>query len=201
MTSHAAQGATVLAYYVLFVAVIFVWPTWRIWRRERVNAFALPTGDTFEGMIGIWFKGILVAVGAVLVALALGLPASAMGGLGWLDIGAAKAVGWTLLVGSLAWMATAQAQMGRSWRIGIDHQGSPPLVDRGLFARSRNPIFLGLRLNLVGLVLIFPNAATLALAVVGEALMQVQVRLEEEHLSKALGQPYARYRSCVPRWL
>ena len=201
MTPDAARGAAVLAYYAFLLAVIFVWPTWRLWRRERVNAFVLPTGDTPEGVIGIWFKGIILAVGAVLAAATLGVPGSALGGLGWLDNVPAKVAGWMLLVGSLAWMAVAQAQMGRSWRIGIDHQGSPPLVGQGLFALSRNPIFLGLRLNLLGFVLVVPNAATVALAVAGEALMQVQVRLEEEHLSGTLGEPYARYRSRVPRWL
>ena len=58
-----------------------------------------------------------------------------------------------------------------------------------------------MRLNLAGLFLVLPNAATLALFLLAEALIQVQVRLEEAHLSTAIGETYAEYRRAVPRWI
>ena len=66
---------------------------------------------------------------------------------------------------------------------------------------SRNPIFLAMRVNLLGLVLVFPAATTLAILVAGEILMQVQVRLEEEHLRGAHGLTYDDYARRVRRWL
>jgi protein-S-isoprenylcysteine O-methyltransferase Ste14 len=75
------------------------------------------------------------------------------------------------------------------------------LVQHGLFARSRNPIFLSMRMALLGLVLVAPSAATLVLLVAGELLMQVQVRLEEQHLTGLHGERYAAYCHRVRRWL
>jgi protein-S-isoprenylcysteine O-methyltransferase Ste14 len=95
----------------------------------------------------------------------------------------------------------AQANMGRAWRIGIDHANTPKLAREGLFHWSRNPIFFGLRLNLFGLFLVLPNAATLSIWLVGEALMQIQVRLEEAHLTKTFGRTYTDYKARVRRWI
>ena len=58
-----------------------------------------------------------------------------------------------------------------------------------------------MRLSLLGLFLVFPAAATLVLLVAGEILMQVQVRLEEQHLTALHGEVYRVYRSRVRRWL
>jgi protein-S-isoprenylcysteine O-methyltransferase Ste14 len=70
-----------------------------------------------------------------------------------------------------------------------------------LFRRSRNPIFLGLRLNLLGLFLILPNAVTFAILLVGDILLQIQVRLEEEYLSRLHGERSLIYHQQTPRWL
>jgi protein-S-isoprenylcysteine O-methyltransferase Ste14 len=75
------------------------------------------------------------------------------------------------------------------------------LVQTGLFRVSRNPIFLATRLALLGFFLVAPNAATLAILAAGEVAIQVQVRLEEQHLSNMHGAAYADYRSKVARWL
>lgn len=75
------------------------------------------------------------------------------------------------------------------------------LVRTGVFGRSRNPIFLGMRINLAGLFLVLPNAFTFAGLLLGEALIQVQVRLEETHLSSVFGGEYEAYRRAVRRWL
>lgn len=190
-----------LTYYTLLLASAFVWPTWRLWRRERINALVLPRDDTAEGVIGIWFKGLIASVAAVLALIALGMSPQRLGELAWLNSVPADGVGWALLMVSLLIITIAQANMGRAWRIGIDHTSTPILAREGLFRWSRNPIFLGLRLNLLGLFLILPNAATLVIWLVGEALMQVQVRLEEEHLARTFRDIYADYKRTVRRWV
>jgi protein-S-isoprenylcysteine O-methyltransferase Ste14 len=190
-----------LIYYALILALAFVWPTLRLWRRERINALALPRDDTAEGVIGIWFKGLIAAVAAVLAMIALGVSPQRLGELAWLNSASADGIGWILLLVSLLVITIAQANMGRAWRIGIDDTNTPMLARAGLFRWSRNPIFLGLRLNLLGLFLILPNAATLVIWLVSEALMQVQVRLEEEHLARTFGDTYADYQGAVRRWV
>ncbi|MFC3713125.1 methyltransferase family protein [Sphingoaurantiacus capsulatus] len=196
-----SPAAALLLFFLFYFTAAFVWPTLRLWRRDRVNALVLARDDSAHGVLASWFRGLIAVMMLLLIARAAGLPASALGAIDWLALPALRFVGWGLLLASLAWIVAAQAQMGASWRIGIEPGTQPPLVRRGLFGRSRNPIFLGMRLNLAGLFLADPNAATLAALLLGEALIQVQVRLEEVHLAGVFGADYDAYRREVPRWI
>jgi protein-S-isoprenylcysteine O-methyltransferase Ste14 len=187
-------------YYLLFFAAAFAWPTWRVWKRHGVNPLVLPRDDSAYGLIGAWFNVLLLGLFAMLGGLAFGVPQRLLAPLDWLSLRPVEIGGWAVLTISTVWIVAAQLQMGRSWRIGIDTREQPPLVKAGLFRLSRNPIFLGMRANLLGLFMVLPNAVTLAALLIGEVLMQVQVRLEEQHLSAALGDAYKTYALRVPRW-
>jgi protein-S-isoprenylcysteine O-methyltransferase Ste14 len=189
-----------LGYYLAFFAIAFVWPTWRLWRAERINALVLPFHDSAYGVVSKGFRLLILGLFAMLIA-ALWLPVELFGPLPWLDHTAARIAGAGLLVASLVLIVVAQAQMGRSWRIGIDTGRRTAIVQTGVFARTRNPIFLSMRINLFGLLLVWPNAATLAAFLLGEVLMQEQVRLEEDHLGRMLGADYEDYRRQTPRWV
>ena len=195
------MAAALLLYFLLFFAAAFFWPTWRLWRTQRVNALVLPYDDTAHGLVGRWFRLTLVAMFVMLAALAVGLPEEKIGRLDWLQAAPLRALGWAVLAASFIWIVVAQAQMGQSWRIGVDTQTRPPLVSSGLFSLSRNPIFLGMRLSLAGLFFVIPNAGTLCILLLGEVLIQIQVRLEEAHLSSAFGEDYVMYQKSVRRWL
>jgi protein-S-isoprenylcysteine O-methyltransferase Ste14 len=190
-----------LPYFILFLAVAFVWPTWRLWRREGINGLVLARDDSAHGVVSRWFKGLIVAIIALLVSLALGVSPSLFAPVSWLQLEGISLAGWVLLIISLVLIVIAQADMAQSWRIGFDASAQPQLVSNGLFAQSRNPIFLGMRINMLGLFLVLPNAVTLAIVLLGEALIAVQVRLEEEYLGAALGSDYAAYCNTVPRWM
>jgi protein-S-isoprenylcysteine O-methyltransferase Ste14 len=112
-----------------------------------------------------------------------------------------KYIGLTLLFISLVWTIIGQGHMKNSWRIGIDTETKTELVTTGLFAFSRNPIFFGMILTLLGLFLTTPNALTVLFLVLGYVLIQIQIRLEEEFLTKEHGQPYMEYRQKVRRLL
>lgn len=189
-----------LGFYLAFFAIAFVWPTWRLWRAERINALVLPFDDTAYGEVSKGFRLLILGLFAVLIA-AVWLPMDLFGPLLWLDHAPVRIVGAGLLLASLALIVVAQAQMAGSWRIGIDTGRRTALVHTGVFSRSRNPIFLSMRINLFGLLLIWPNAATFAAFLLGEVLMQVQVRLEEDHLGRMLGAEYEDYRVRTPRWV
>lgn len=195
------MAVLLLAYFSLFFALAFVLPTYRVWRRDGVNALVLPSDDTAHGLVGQLFKATILGTLLLLIALSLGLPEAAAGPLSWLEVGALRIIGWLVLGLSLAWIIAAQAQMGSSWRIGIDVHHSTELVTSGIFGVSRNPIFLGMRAGLLGLFLVLPNALTLTVLVLGEALMQVQVRLEEQHLQLVHGDAYQAYLRVVRRWI
>jgi protein-S-isoprenylcysteine O-methyltransferase Ste14 len=189
-----------LAYYTVFVGVLFVARSIIVRKRTGVNPLVLPK----EGEVALYVSRGLQAVcaGGAGVVLAIGLaPFDVLGALPALRSQAVFIVGCALLGASLVLIAVAQAQMGASWRIGIDREHPTALVERGLFAMSRNPIFLALRANLLGLVLVYPAAATLALLVAAEIFIQLQVRLEEGYLSTLHGERYEAYRRRVRRWL
>jgi protein-S-isoprenylcysteine O-methyltransferase Ste14 len=196
-----STAMALLAYFALFFLAAFFWPIWRLWRRDRTNAIVLPRDDSAQGVVGRWFRLTLLAIPAFVVPVAVGVPLDAVGRLPWLEIDILRTAGWAALAASLAWVVVAQAQMGESWRIGIDAAAQPPLVRNGLFALGRNPIFLGMRLALLGLFLTLPTGATLAILLLGEVLMQVQVRLEEAHLGEASGEECEAYRRGTRRWL
>ncbi|MBP9035557.1 MAG: hypothetical protein KBG29_16810 [Pseudomonadales bacterium] len=189
-------------YFLVFFALAFVWRSLRVWRSTGINPLVLPGGDDAHAYVGRAFKVVMVGCGAVAAAPVLCADAPRWLG-AWPALASVllAACGWLLLVAALAWLLVAQAQMGASWRIGIDSARPTALVQHGLFARSRNPVFLAMRVALLGFFLVLPSAASAAVLVAGEILMQVQVRLEEEHLAALHGAAYADYCARVRRWL
>lgn len=191
-----------LIYYVVVFLVAFVWRSLLVYRRSGVNPLVLPSSADAYGYVARAFKVTIAGIAFVVIALAI-VPASQSYFGRWAALSAPVVAytGWVLLVISLVWLLIAQAQMGASWRIGIDDKRHTELVQRGLFTVSRNPIFLAMRVNLAGLFLVFPSAVTSALLMAGEILMQVQVRLEEQHLANLHGPMYEAYRAKVGRWI
>jgi protein-S-isoprenylcysteine O-methyltransferase Ste14 len=102
---------------------------------------------------------------------------------------------------SLVWTVIAQNDMRNSWRIGIDTDTKTELITTGLFKISRNPIFFGMILTLIGLFLATPNAFTALFFILGYVLIQIQIRLEEEFLSTQHGEPYQKYKQRVRRFI
>jgi protein-S-isoprenylcysteine O-methyltransferase Ste14 len=108
--------------------------------------------------------------------------------------------GWVLVAGGLAVVVTAQAQMGRSWRIGIDERPTA-LVTSGLYALVRNPIYSAMSLSLAGAAAIAPGVCTAFLFSSVTLVMALQTRLEERHLLTLHGANYARYAARVGRFV
>jgi protein-S-isoprenylcysteine O-methyltransferase Ste14 len=202
LPEEALARFSLLAYFLIYAALAFGWRSVVVYRSTGVNPFAFPSGDDAYGYVGRAFKAAIAVYATVVLLLAFNDSASGLLGafaVPWPRT--ASTAGWVLLAASLVWLLVAQVQMGASWRVGIDSKRRTELVQHGLFSVSRNPIFLAMRLNLLGLFLVFPAASTLVLLVAGEILMQVQVRLEEQHLATLHGESYRAYRSRVQRWL
>lgn len=201
MTPAFERWALISAFVFYFLAV-FVWPTFRVWRRTGQNPVVLARGDDVFGFVSRWFKYLLVLLLVYLVLQATAPTVERWAGqFEWLNLRSVKTFGWIALAVSAIWLIVAQVHMGQSWRIGIDTEQRTGLVTSGLFSYSRNPIFLAMRVNLAALFLLRPNALTLTFLVAGELLIQMQVRLEEAHLQSQHGARYAEYRGRVRRWL
>lgn len=90
---------------------------------------------------------------------------------------------------------------GRSFRVGIDADAPDKLVTTGIFAVSRNPIYVGFFAVLVGQFLVFPNWIPLAYLAAGTWLFHRQVLREESFLREHYGREYADYCRDVRRYL
>lgn len=195
-------GYVLIIYLILYFGAAFVVPTYRVWKRTGVNPVTFRGADTAHDYIGKLFKILLAALAAVIFIYAFApsiyhylLP------IVWLENQIIQFIGIALLLVSLGWTILAQVQMGNSWRIGIDEEKETALVQTGLFRVSRNPIFLGMIATLTGVFLTIPNALTLLIFTLGFALIQIQVGLEEEFLTRTRGAEYADYAGKVRRWL
>jgi protein-S-isoprenylcysteine O-methyltransferase Ste14 len=82
--------------------------------------------------------------------------------------------------------------------------GRPPtsvVVERP-YQYVRNPLYLSLFADTIGLFLIFSSTGltiTLLLQVVGVHF--IVVLREEKHLTERFGESYLRYENSVPRWI
>lgn len=191
-----------LLYFSAFFLTAFVWRSYLVWKRTGINPYRLGSTDGAHDFIGRLFRLTLIVVVVIVVTYAVSDNAyQFLTPIPWLGHPLLIAIGTPLLVLALVWMLIAQAQMGNAWRIGIDAGAKTELVQTGLFSVSRNPIFLSLLVMLLGLFLVLPNAASLAVSVLGAALIHIQVRLEEEHLAQLHGEAYRAYCRRVRRWL
>lgn len=189
-------------YLVAFFGVAFVWRSVAVWKQTGVNPYVLGKTDNAHDFIGVVFRLTFALIVAVIIVFAFFAPLYQYAApLVWVEHETIKSIGLVLLVASLVWTAIAQIQMGASWRIGIDRKNRTELIQNGLFRVSRNPIFFGMRVALLGFFLTLPNAVTLLALVLGDVLMQIQVRLEEEFLRSSHGAKYEQYCRGVRRWI
>ena len=84
----------------------------------------------------------------------------------------------------------------------LPHRAATALVTSGPFALSRNPIYLGNTLMVLGAALVFGMAWLLPMAMAAAATVQVlAIRREEAHLASLFGPAWQDYARLVPRWL
>ena len=102
--------------------------------------------------------------------------------------------GLTLLLWSLV-------SFGQSFRVGIDTEHPDKLITAGVFAFSRNPIYVAFAFILLGQFLIFPNWILLLYLGAGVWLFHRQVLREEDYLKKHYGREYLEYCNRVRRYL
>lgn len=189
-------------YFLVFLLVAVGWRTLRVWQLTGVNALFRYRTDGVHGLASSIFRLVFVGIAGVLLAHALFEPARTyLVPIDWLAHDATRLIGWSLLTIALVIVVIAQVQMGAAWRIGIDEEQTSELVTHGIFRYSRNPIFLAIRVCFLGLFLVLPTAATLVLWILGDVMMQIQVRLEESYLSETFGNKYMAYAQATRRWI
>ena len=187
-------------YFIIYFGIAFVAKSIIVANRIGKNPLVLPNNDTAYGLIGFYFKltMILMFVYVLLFAFIPTLYDNFLP-IQQLDTLIITYVGLGLLSLALIWTILAQAHIKNSWRIGIDTETKTELITTGLFQISRNPIFFGMIISLVGLFLTTPNALTALFLILGYVLIQIQIRLEEDFLTEQHGQIYLTYKQKVRR--
>jgi protein-S-isoprenylcysteine O-methyltransferase Ste14 len=110
-------------------------------------------------------------------------------------------LGVVLCLAGLCMIAWSLVSFGRSFRVGIDADHPDALVTSGVFAVSRNPIYVAFALILLGQFLIFSNWILLVYLGAGIALFHRQVLREETYLKEHYGAEYTEYCKRVRRYL
>ena len=121
--------------------------------------------------------------------------------LGWVVLAAGILVYLLCLARFLAAGGTPAIFFTRPLRALIGEEPAS-VIRNGLYARSRNPMYLGVLLAVAGQALLFasrPIATYAALLALGFHL--IVVLIEEPHLRTKGGETYEEYVRTVPRWL
>lgn len=172
-------------------------------RQSGHSPVVLTYGDDAEGFAGRLFRVIVAALVVHLLAIAV-FPAAvdtSVGRIPALDTPLLAAIGLALMAFGGGLTMLSQWMMRDSWKIGIPQAQDAPLVTSGLYAISRNSIYLGMVTALIGTVLAIPNVVSVALALSAWISISYQIRMEETHLARAFGEAYVAYCKRVRRWI
>ncbi|MBK8828172.1 MAG: isoprenylcysteine carboxylmethyltransferase family protein [Saprospiraceae bacterium] len=187
-------------YLIMYMLVAFVIPTYRTYKQTGINPITFGKNDNAHDYIGFIMKVLIVLLFVAVLTYSMSEKMySYLVPISYLQTQTLTITGFALIHIALVWISIAQFQMSNSWRIGIDEKNKTKLVTYGVFSISRNPIFLGMILSVVGLFFIVPNALTFFLTITTYIIIQIQIRLEEDFLQKQHDQDYVNYKLKTKR--
>lgn len=117
-----------------------------------------------------------------------------------IDTMPARLIGVALVLIAFVIFIWALVSFGDSWRVGIDEKTKGDLVTTGIFAVSRNPIFIFIDIYFIGTFLINGSLIFLVFAAVVVIGLHYQIIQEEMFLAKAYGQAYQDYCARTERY-
>lgn len=117
-------------------------------------------------------------------------------------IAGTRPLGTFLLIGGLSLMLMAVWEMRQHRTTPIPHMEPDALVSSGVFAISRNPIYLGDALILGGVILRADSPMLLVLIPIFVLIIQKRfIRAEESRLRRAFGAAFDAYCEKTRRWV
>ena len=141
----------------------------------------------------VWLLGALVIAWMQAQYFPMGLSFGPV----WADL-----LGGLLVGGGIILMALAVHEMRRQKTTIVPHRDADRLVQSGIFSRTRNPIYVGDAMVLMGLILYWD--AVLALPLVPIFVWTLEKRFvipEENRLRIKFRADFARYCQKVRRWV
>ena len=123
-----------------------------------------------------------------------GIPLRAPPALEWL--------GFALVVVGFILAGTAFLQFRKARTTVLPHGSVSAIVSSGIFGLTRNPIYLGFLLMIIGFPLNFNIWWGLVLAPIFiHSANRLVIEHEEAYLEKKFGDEYTRYKRSVRRWI
>lgn len=189
------------AYFVVYFALAFVYTSWRVYKKSGHKPIVFKNSDSAHDLIGRYFKVTLLLLFVFVCANAFTPELLVNSGhftllhKSWIAYSGAA-----LMLLALFITLIAQYQMANAWRIGIDTENPTPLVQKGLFAYSRNPIFTAMLAAVWGMFMVAPQLISLALFLFSYVLIQLQIRLEEAWLEQQHGEAFSQYKRKTARF-
>lgn len=119
----------------------------------------------------------------------------------FLPLAVSLAVGIPLLVVGVGLWGWAIVSMLRGSENPAPHRSTAHLVTGGAFRVSRNPIYAGGTIGLLGLAVLLDTATGIAVVVLLGLLAHSIAVAEERYLEQKFGDGYRKYRSRVRRWI
>ncbi|NDJ57804.1 isoprenylcysteine carboxylmethyltransferase family protein [Enterobacteriaceae bacterium 4M9] len=112
--------------------------------------------------------------------------------------------GWVVITFALLLIIAAVLQMllQRTTVDPLHLDKTQTLITSGLFRLSRNPIYLGFALLLLGVALVLKSLiAGVLVALFMLTMTWLHIRIEEQYLSQKFGSTWAQYTRRTRRWL
>ena len=166
-------------------------------RRRGIRAMVFGETDKKDFIL----VAVLLAVVYSAIARPLGLP---MWGLLLKPFWGSGVLGWAgvaLCLLALVGFVLTLVGFGDSFRVGIDENTDSKLITGGMFAVSRNPIYVSILFMLAGQFLVHRNIVITASAIFFAAMIHRQILREEEFLKNHYGREYEDYCEKVRRYL
>lgn len=172
--------------------------------RRHINPIVLRLHK--RGLLGIAEIALFIAVNVwVLAVLLYALPLEPRP-MAWLfacrliDLPLARIAGALLIVVAFCVRVQAMMALGDSWRLGLDDKLPGDLVTTGIYAVSRNPIYIFFDLWFIGTFLINGSLVFLIFALFTIVNLHYQIVHEEEFLAEVHGADYEAYCARTARY-
>lgn len=194
-------GFASLGVVLLYIVLFFVASHWAARAAGRpVWLFGRATGEDRWNALGFRLAFGLAVFGPLLQTV---FPRLHQHDPLWLELGGPLwgSLGHFVTIAGAMLAFAAQVSMGASWRVGVAEDAVGQLVTGGPFEISRNPVFAGQLLLLLGVALAIPSVPSLMAVVLFWLSARSQIRTEERILENQFGPQYQSYQARVPRWM
>ena len=188
MSIHWTQAA-VAAFFVLYIGAFVA-----VLVAVKRSAGANPRGHARGHLAAALLNGLATLLLLVTV-IAYPLRAQSVDWFGrivFLDHLPARWGGVVCLIGAAICLIWGEVSLGRSFRVALP-ESVQPLVTRGIYRFTRNPLALSVDLLTLGVLLLAPSWLALASFLLNVVAYEHKIRIEEAYLREAHGAAYLAY--------